>query len=170
MYGRYEVETMKKTGKILVIGITSILLLSGMLGASATVNGGEPEGCTPGFWKNLRKHGDEWTDYSPDDLVGNIFILPGEFSSLNEELIDALKFGGGDGKIGMARSLIRAAVAGVLNEAHLYINYPEHNVIDQVNTALAAAAESNVEIARDIMETLKDTLDAANNLGSDICC
>lgn len=168
---KHEVETMKKTGKILVIGITSILLLSGMLGASATVNGGEPEGCTPGFWKNLRKHGDEWTDYSPTDSVGGIFTLPSEFSSLDVSLIDALKFGGGDGKIGMARNLIRAAVAGILNEAHPNINYPEYNVIGQVNTALAnAAAESDVEIARDIMETLKDTLDAANNLGSDVCC
>jgi hypothetical protein len=132
----------------------------------------EYEGCTPGFWKNLKKHGGEWTDYSPDDdYVGGIFILPSEFSDLNVSLIDALKFGGGNGKIGMARNLIRAAVAGILNEAHPYIIYPEYDVIGQVNTALTDAAdESDVEIARGIMETLKDTLDAANNLGSDVCC
>ena len=129
----------------------------------------EYEGNTPGFYKNLKKHGVEWKGFSPDDKVGDIFILPSEFSSLDVELLDALKFGGGKGKIGMTRNLLRAAVAGILNEAHPDINYPEYDVIGQVNTALAeAAAEPDVEIARDIMETLMEKLDAANNLGSDI--
>ena len=53
---------------------------------------GEGEGCTPGFWKNIRKHGDEWTGYTPNDYVGNIFTLPGDFNSLNVTLIEALNF------------------------------------------------------------------------------
>ena len=159
MYDKYEVETMKKTGKILALGVISILLLSGMLVASATINGGEPGGLTPGFWKNLRKHGEHWTCFSPSDTVEGVFDLPNELSSLDVSLIAALKFGGGDGVLGMAQSLLRAAVAAILNDAHPDIEYQyTGSIIEDVNNALAS-------LDRDTMETLKDTLDEANNYG-----
>lgn len=150
---------MKKLGKVLVISITSILFLTGMLGASATVNG-DPGGLTPGFWKNLNKHQIYWTDYHPhDDTVEDVFDLPGAFSSLDVTLIEALKFKGGDDPIGMARILIRAAVAAILNVAHPDIEYQyEGDVIADVNAALAS-------LDRDTMEDLKDELDEANNYG-----
>jgi len=158
MYDKYEVEIMKKTGKILVLGVISILLFSGMLGASATINGGEPGGLTPGFWKNL-KHVEHWTSFSPSDQVEGVFDLPSELSSLDVSLMAALKFGGGKGALGMARSLLRAAVAAILNDAHPDIEYQYvGDIIDDVNNALAS-------LDRDTMETLKDTLDEANNYG-----
>ena len=150
---------MKKLGKILVIGITSILFLTGMLGASATTNDGEPGGLTPGFWKNLNKHQIYWTDYDPSDTIEDAFNLPPELSSLDVTLIEALKFKGGNDTIGMARILLRAAVAAILNEAHPDIEYQyDGDVIYDVNAALAS-------LDRDIMEDLKDALDEANNYG-----
>jgi len=149
---------MKKLGKILVISITSILFLTGMLGASATVNG-DPGGLTPGFWKNLNKHQIYWTYYHPyNDTVGEVFDLPAYFSSLNVTLIEALKFGGGDDLIGMARNLIRHAVAGILNDAHPDMDYQyDGDVISDVNAAL--------DLDRDTMEEVKNALDEANNYG-----
>ena len=151
---------MKKSGKLLVIGILGILFLSNMACVSAVVNGGEPGGLTPGFWKNLRKHGMYWEGYSPDeDTIGEVFVLPEELASLNVPLIDALKFGGGKGIIGMAKSLLRAAVAAILNDANSEIDYQyPGDVIDDVNNALAS-------LNRDTMEDIKDTLDEANNYG-----
>ena len=145
--------------KILVAGALSIFLVSGMLGVIAVENGGDPGGLTPGFWKNLRKHGEYWTYYSPDDTIGEIFDLPEELESLDVTLIEALKFGGGNGTIGMAQTLLRAAVAALLNDAHPDIEYQySGDIIDDVNSALAS-------LDRDIMEELKDDLDEANNYG-----
>ena len=31
------------------------------------------EGCSPGYWKNLKKHEDSWVRVSPDDDFGEIF-------------------------------------------------------------------------------------------------
>jgi len=150
---------MKKLGKVLVISITSILFLTGMLGASATVNG-DPGGLTPGFWKNLNKHQIYWTDYHPtDDTIEDVFNLPPELSSLDVTLIEALKFGGGNNTIGMARILLRAAVAAILNVAHPDMEYQyEGDVIADVNTAL-------LSLDRTTMENLKNELDEYNNYG-----
>ena len=85
--------------------------------------------------------------------------MPPELSSLDVTLIEALKFGGGDNTIGMARILLRAAVAAILNVAHPDIEYQyEGDVIADVNAALAS-------LDRDTMEDLKDELDEANNYG-----
>ena len=69
-----EVKTMKKTGKIVAIAITGVLFLSGMLGVYAN-GGGDPGGCTPGYWKN---HLDAWipTGLDPSDEVDEVFIVP----------------------------------------------------------------------------------------------
>ena len=149
-----------KNMKILVIGIISIFFLSGMLGAIAGGNNGEPGGLTPGFWKNLRKHQIHWVYYEPEDEIGDIFELPQELSSLEEvSLIEALKFGGGPGAMGMARNLLRQAVAALLNFMNPEIEYQyQGNIIDAVNNALDS-------LDRDTMEMLKDDLDEANNYG-----
>ncbi len=105
---------MKKSVKILVVGAISILFLSGMLGVSANGNGGAPGGLTPGFWKNLRQHGDYWIGYTPDeDTIGEVFELPEDFESLDVPLIDALKFGGGSDPLGMAKNLDHVGNCGL---------------------------------------------------------
>ena len=152
---------MKKIKTMVIIGTMMVVLLFGTSGVSATVNGGEPGGLTPGFWKNLRKHQEYWVDYTPDDTVEDLFDLPDELESLDVPLIDALKFGGGSDPLGMAKNLIRQAVAAMLNDAHPDIEYQyEENIVEDVNDALAS-------LDRDSMEILKNDLDDANNYGFD---
>jgi hypothetical protein len=120
------------------------------------------EGCTPGFWKT---HPDLWHGYDTDELIGDVFIIPAELSDLADDtLMDALNYDGGDGAIGMARNLLRAAVAAILNAADPDVNYAigdPQDIIDMVDTALAS-------LDRDEMETLKDDLDDYNNAGCPI--
>ena len=150
---------MKKLEKILVIGVTSVLFFSGMLGVSADAgNGGEPGGLTPGFWKN---HLAAWelTGIEPEDEVGDLFIVP--FSDLaSSSLLDALSFKGGRGTEGAARILLRQAVAALLNEYYPEFEYPLYDIVDLVNNALASND-------RDTMLSLKGMLDTYNNLGWD---
>ena len=157
---------MEKTGKILAITITSVLFLSGMLGVYANGgNGGEPGGCTPGYWKN---HQDAWipTDIDPTEEVGAWFpgaLVPyPDLASAN--LLDALSFKKGRDLEGAARILLRQAVAALLNAAHPDIDYQmeEDNIINAVNNALNSGD-------RDIMLNLKDELDYYNNLGCGVC-
>ena len=151
---------MKKTGKILAITVTSVLFFSGMLGVYANGdNGGEPEGCTPGFWKN---HQEAWTGFETADIIGDVF---GDASGdpASATLLEALSFKGGAGIEGAARILLRTAVAALLNVEHPLINYQfVGDLFGAVNGALSSGD-------RDIMLDLKDNLDYFNNLGCGVC-
>jgi len=153
---------MKKTGKILAITVTSVLFFSGMLGVYANGdNGGEPEGCTPGFWKN---HQEAWTGFETADIIGDVF---GDASGdpASATLLEALSFKGGAGIEGAARILLRTAVAALLNAAHPDINYPMDEYAEVLLEVNAALASQN----RTMMLTLKDVLDDYNNLGCGVC-
>jgi hypothetical protein len=119
------------------------------------------EGCTPGFWKN---HPDLWHTYSPEDLVGDVFIIPAELSALADDtLMEALNYDGGKGAIGAARNLLRHAVAALLNAADPDVNYAmsEAAIIADVNAALATLDKGTIEM-------LKNDLDYYNNAGCSI--
>jgi hypothetical protein len=114
------------------------------------------EGCTPGFWKNLRMHGGFWT-LSPDAPVSSVFSAATGASG-SQSLIAALNNGGGG-----VDALLRQAVAAVLNaRAGLDFPFTEAEIVAAVNAALASGDP-------DVIEALKNDLDDANNLGSDIC-
>lgn len=126
------------------------------------------EGATPGFWKNKGvKVG--WPEpYTIDMTLEDAgFIIPGGAMMDNprrpvysdDTLLDALNFKGGEGLSGMAQTLLRAAVAAVLNAAHDEISYPltVTDIIDEVNTLLTEDSSS--------MEDFKDILDMYNNNG-----
>jgi hypothetical protein len=118
------------------------------------------EGCTPGFWKNLKKHEVFWTDpFDPGDLVSSVFSATLGTDAGNQTLIQALENGGGG-----IDALLRHAVAGVLNAASPDIDYP-FTVTEIVNAVNAAIAGNDPAV----IEALKNDLDDANNLGSDIC-
>lgn len=91
------------------------------------------EGCTPGYWKNIRMHGCNWTGYATgadfDATFGvNIF-------SPNMTLLQALNAGGGGWF-----ALGRHAVSALLNAASADVNYPYSTgeVIALVQDAYAA--------------------------------
>jgi hypothetical protein len=117
---------------------------------TTTPEGGE--GCTPGFWKNLRMHGDFWT-LDPNQTVESVFS-GATGPEGDQTLIQALENGGGG-----VDALLRHAVAAVLNaRAGLDFPFTEAEIVAAVNAALASGDP-------DVIEALKNDLDDANNLG-----
>jgi hypothetical protein len=112
----------------------------------------EGEGCTPGFWKNLKQHGDFWT-LDPNQSVESIFSAATGPEG-DQTLIQALENGGGG-----VDALLRHAVAAVLN-ARAGLDFPstEMEIVAAVNAALTSEDP-------DVIEALKNDLDEANNLG-----
>jgi hypothetical protein len=125
---------------------------------TTTPQGGE--GCTPGFWKNNadKKGASQWTDpYDPTDLVSSVFsAAPAGIGS--KTLLAGLQEGGGQ-----LDALTRHAIAAVLSAAHPDIDYPL--TVAEIVAAVNAAYMSG---DADVIEDLKDELDAFNNLGCDI--
>ena len=120
------------------------------------------EGKTPGFWMN---HPSDWPDgYTQTMLVKDVFENVSEYPELlDDTLLKALNYGGGPGDLGMAKLLLRHAVAAVLNARHPNINYPilESTIIEEVNRALSTHDKTK-------MEFLKDILESANELEADL--
>jgi hypothetical protein len=112
------------------------------------------EGCTPGFWKNLKQHGDFWT-LDPDSLVSELFTATAGTDAGSQSLIEALENGGGG-----VDALLRQAVAAVLNARSDAVDFPltEQAIVDAVNAAITGGDAA-------VIEALKDDLDEANNLG-----
>lgn len=127
------------------------------------------EACSHGFWKN---HPEEWEglDYSPSDLIVDVFTSAGNFVG-DDTLMDALEYKGGRGLDGAARILLRQGVAALLNEAldadddnpwDYPYDYPD-GVIAEVNLALdAIAGETEKEHRRRILD-LSEKLEGYNN-------
>jgi hypothetical protein len=119
------------------------------------------EGCTPGYWKN---HQDSWaaSGYDPDQTVESVFNVPGSLAPLGDAtLLEALAFKGGPGKIGAARILLRAAVAGLLNISNPTIDYGgvKATFINRTNAALASGTRAK-------MLNLAAEFDDRNNQGT----
>jgi hypothetical protein len=89
-----------------------------------------------------------------------VFDVPDSLGLDNVTLRQALSFKDGPGTAGVARILLRAAVAALLDSAHPDIDYPRStaDVIADVNAALASLDPST-------MLDLAAELDADNNLG-----
>jgi len=107
------------------------------------------EGCTPGFWKNLLKHGDQWICADPGDDYETVF---GVDASFTRTLIEALEAGGGG-----EDALGRHAVAALLSACNPDVDYFEtpEGVIERVQDAYSTGA----------IEELKDLFDLENNRG-----
>ena len=125
-------------------------------------------GYTPGFWKNRGLREGLWpTEYSPTDSVRDVFgnsLLP------DITLLEALQGGGGSGLDGAIKILLRAAVAGLLNEGTFGASgwigggvwndgymYTKDDIIDGVNDAVDTGD-------RDTILDLAEMLDIANNM------
>ncbi|HEX2141414.1 MAG TPA: hypothetical protein VHK28_03930 [Candidatus Limnocylindria bacterium] len=122
-------------------------------------NGGGTEGCTPGYWKQAH-HFDSWVTYVPTQTLESVFDVPDSLGMDNFTLLQALNFGGGGGVEGMARNLLRHAVASLLNGSNPNVDSPltDAEVISATNTALAS-------LNRGTMETQKNIFEDNNELG-----
>ena len=115
-------------------------------------------GFTPGYWKT---HTEEWgrTDYLPNQTVISVFTIPTSYlnnqgeldlnkDGVEDTLMDALNYKGGNDLKGKLQILLRAAVAGILNEASLDDYYPPYDstteLIDVVNAAIASTNKGTI--------------------------
>jgi hypothetical protein len=139
-----------------IVSALAVFIAAGLVLAGPNTALAAGSACSPGFWKN---HSSAWqkTGYSQSQTLEAVFNVPDSFGVDSKTLAEALKFSGGSGDSGMARTLLRAAVAGLLNAGHTDLDYPlsTADVIAKVNTALTQN--------RSAMETLKNTLDKNNN-------
>jgi hypothetical protein len=120
-------------------------------------NGYDPEGCSQGYWKN---HTGAWQVLAPTDFVASVFANAGLHGLGGATLHDALGFAGGSTLAGAAQTLLRQAVAAVLNAYHDSVEYPRTvaEIVLDVNDALASGNRSQ-------MLSLAAALDGDNNLG-----
>ena len=123
--------------KLAAFGVAIALGASAMLAVPAAANqGGNGEGCTPGFWKNHLdwKSYDDGTgstadDFGPSTDVEDALRIDVPASSSNgydfESMtaLQALQGGGGTGVSGATKILLRAAVASYLN-ADAALDFP----------------------------------------------
>ena len=123
--------------KLAAFGVAIALGASAMLAVPAAANqGGNGEGCTPGFWKNHLdwKSYDDGTGSTADDFGPNTDVedalridVPAsssngyDFESMTA--LQALQGGGGTGVSGATKILLRAAVASYLN-ADAALDFP----------------------------------------------
>ncbi|MBC2714890.1 MAG: hypothetical protein HF978_06215 [Desulfobacteraceae bacterium] len=105
------------------------------------------EGCTPGYWKNIRKHGDEWAvaGYDPNDLFIEIF----GFGSRDLTLGEAIRAKGGQ-----LNKLLRFSTAALLNAAHPDVQ-PDSSV-DTVGEVIDLAYNSFLVLNWDAFDGLVD--------------
>lgn len=120
----------------------------------------EPQGCTPGFWKNDGKHG--WINWPTG--VQSTDAIPSLFTGINHytgtTLLQALNFPGGKDLNGARQILLRAAVAAMLNAKSSEVNYPRSEA--DIRSAVVAAVNGT---SRAAMLALAESLDLDNNLG-----
>ena len=123
--------------RLAAIGAAVALGASVLMAAPASANqGGNGEGCTPGFWKNHLdwKSYDDGTgstadDFGPDTDVEDALRIdvPSSYSNgwdfENMTALQALQGGGGTGLGGATKILLRAAVASYLN-ADAALDFP----------------------------------------------
>ena len=119
----------------------------------------EPEGCTPGYWKN---HPASWagTGYATNQSLEWVFDIADAFGLDNVSLLIGLSLQGGSTLSGAASILLRASVAALLNAAHPSVDYQltTAQILSQVNAALASGNRST-------MLALATNLDNMNNAG-----
>jgi hypothetical protein len=155
---------MRRFGPVLLMGV----MLAGVLPGVALAGPVGNEGCTPRHW---RTHQDDWpkagithpqeTDtIRSRQTVSQFFYTDPAIPQADHTLRRALRYEKGPGVNGARRSLLRAAVAAVLNAADDRMGYPLHRTafLPQVRDALASRD-------RGAMLALKRELGGYNRLG-----
>jgi hypothetical protein len=122
------------------------------------------QGCTPGYWKQDQHFG-SWigTGYTTGELISSVFTVPASYTINGTPegsftLLQGLSFKGGNDVSGKAQTLLRAAIAAVLNAGNSNIQYgmSTADIIKAVNKALAGGDPTAIT-------NLASTLDGLNN-------
>jgi hypothetical protein len=119
------------------------------------------EGCTPGYWKT---HQNLWpAGFSPSDPVSKFFSVNCGCNLGSTTLADALSLKGGSGVCGAIRTLLRAAVAALLNAAALDYPLSTDEVKAAVNTALATCDRAKILALATELDDANNSLDEFGN-------
>lgn len=108
--------------KILLLVTVFLMLVIGSVQAT-----GQPEGCTPGYWKN---HLDAWVGYQPGASFIKVFDPEGFGIDYDKTLLEALETGGGGEK-----ALGRHAAAALSNAQQLNYRWDTEEIISMVQWA-----------------------------------
>jgi hypothetical protein len=100
-------------------------------------------GRTPGYWKNHAQPSTWPPPYTPTTKLSSVFTLPqgmcgGKLATkfASDTLVKALAYKGGSDLNGRAETLLRAAVAAVLNEQYFGALYPAYNTTSELIAAV----------------------------------
>jgi hypothetical protein len=100
-------------------------------------------GRTPGYWKNHAQPSEWPPPYTPTTKLSAVFTLPqgmcgGKLATkfASDTLVKALAYKGGSDLNGRAETLLRAAVAAVLNEQYFGALYPAYNTTSELIAAV----------------------------------
>ena len=118
-----------------------------VVGALA-IEGIPSEGCTPGYWKNLRMHECNWTGYAPGDDFDTVFGV--NIFDPNRTLFEALSAGGGGWD-----ALGRHAVAALLDSKSAGVEYGL-TTAEVIAYVQAAYASGDPETAHEILASYNE--------------
>jgi len=106
--------------------------------AAMTIEKQDLDGCTPGYWKNVRMHWCEWdaAGYATDDDFDTVFGT--NYFDPDRTLLEALQAGGGG-----YDALGRHGVAALLSAAHSEVDYGL--TVDEVIAAVQAGDKDLLE-------------------------
>jgi hypothetical protein len=169
---------MKSAMRILVSFFAVVLVFSLSTAPASAVEGGDTEGCTPGYWK-VKQHHDSWQEAEPSTAFveafraapGGAAMSPVGYVTEDLTMLQALNGKGGPGLDGARQILARAATAAWLNSAYDdgdHLQFPwrrwargfngEPPLVETVVSALSGND-------RGAMLDLAARLDRDNNLG-----
>lgn len=120
-------------------------------------NEGGGEGCTPGFWRQSQ-HYDYWVNYSPSDILDDVFDIPSTLRLVRPEngkaettmLKDAVELRGGD-----INALIRHGVAALLNASSPDVSY-DLTVSEVISKFNAAVNGGDINAAKNEFESFNE--------------
>jgi hypothetical protein len=111
-------------------------------------------GCPHDHWKAHLNH---WppTGHATGQTLESVFSVPDAYSLDQVSLLSALGLPGGSGAVGGARTLMKQAVAALLNASHPQIDYTltQAQVINRVDVALASAERKRMLALAENLET-----------------
>lgn len=158
---------MKRVNVLLFPAIVVVVLaavVTGTVHTTEAIQCTPTQGCSVGFWQIASDSRWEEAGYSKTQLLGSVFIIPGELGELaGDTLLEALSYVGGSDVLGGAQLLLKQAVAALLNAGHpdVAYMYDETTLTTMVDgTLLSMKPHAMIEFA--------DALEILNNLGCPI--
>jgi hypothetical protein len=152
---------MRRNGVLVVILGAVVALVLVWTGSGLSTPAAAPKSgpCSPGYWKQTQNL-DSWYGYSPNQTLESVFDVPDSLGLDNKTLLEALSFQGSNTIQGASQTLLRSAVAALLNAAHPGVNYSRTvaQVTADVNAALASGN-------RNTILALSSSLDSRNAAG-----